>query len=40
MDNALFSCVGMRQGKHHLYEEMVDSVKVTAKGTTNNTEEA
>ena len=40
MDNALFSCAGMRHGKHHLYEEMADSVKVTAKRTTNNTEEA
>lgn len=40
MDNALFSCAGMRHGKHHLYEEMADSVKVAAKKTTNNTEEA
>ena len=28
MDNALFSCGGMRHGKHHLYDEMADSVKV------------
>ena len=40
MDNALFSCSGMRRGKHHLYDEMADSVKVTTKRTTNNTEEA
>jgi len=40
MDNALFSCADMRHGKHHLYEEMADSVKVTEKKTTNNTEEA
>ena len=40
MDNTLFSCAGMRHGKHHLFDEMVDSVKVTEKRTTNNTEEA
>ena len=40
MNNTLFSCAGMRHGKHHLFDEMVDSVKVAAKRTTNNTEEA
>jgi hypothetical protein len=40
MNNLLFSCEGMRRGKHHLFDEMVDPVKVSGMGTKNNTEEA
>lgn len=40
MNNLLYSCEGMRRGKHHLYEEMADLVKVSGTGTKNNTEEA
>lgn len=39
MNNILFSCAEMRRGKHHLYDEMVDPVKVSGTGTKNNTEE-
>ena len=40
MNSMLFSCVAMRRGKHHLYEEMADPIKVSSKtGTKNNTEE-
>ena len=40
MNNILFSCAEMRRGKHHLYDEMADPVKVSGTGTKNNTEEA
>lgn len=40
MNNLLFSSDTMRRGKHHLYEEMADPVKVSGTGTKNNTEEA
>lgn len=40
MNNLLFSCAEMRRGKHHLYDEMADPVKVSETGTKNNTEEA
>ena len=40
MNNLLFSCAEMRRGKHHLYEEMADPVKVSETGTKNNREEA
>ena len=40
MNNLLFSCAGMRRGKHHLYDEMADPVQVSRTETKNNTEEA
>lgn len=40
MNNVLFSNAVMRNGKHHLYDEMADPVKVSATGKKNNTEEA
>lgn len=39
MTNLLFACEGMRRGKHHLWEEMADPVKVSETGTNNNTEQ-
>ena len=39
MNNMLFTCVAMRRGKHHLYEEMADPIKVSKTATKNNTEE-
>lgn len=40
MNNILFECAQMKRGKHHLYDEMVDPVKVSGTATKNNTEEA
>ena len=40
MNNLLFSCEALRRGKHHLFDEMVDRVKVSGTGTKHSTEEA
>ena len=40
MNNLLFSAEAMRRGKHHLYDEMADPVKVKGTETKNNTEGA
>ena len=40
MNSMLFSCIAMKRGQHHLYDEMADPVKVSGTGTKNNTEEA
>ena len=40
MSNTLFHSKVMKRGKHKLYDELSDPVKVSATGTKNNTEEA
>lgn len=40
MNNTLFSCAGLRRGKHHLYDEKADPVQVSEPATKNNTAEA
>ena len=41
MNNMLFSCEGMRRGKHHLFDEIANPVMASAAADTkNNTEEA